>query len=373
MRLYFYLLAFIACTITIGCTHHNGENACVIDSDTLFWEANTDNFIHSNIDSIYYLPLMNSDKHMLTDITKLRIIDDKILISNKEQSKICAYKTDGTFLYEIANRGKGHGEYLEIANFTVTSHYIYILDNYSHKIHVYTTENGKYVKSSEISFVAWDLEAFDDNNFLFTMLKNNPASKLDFENTCHSVWRTDSLWSVTDRYLPYDSNYYEMVGKNTYFTIGVDNKIVFHTFKDDGFYEFHYDGSVKFTKFSFRNPIPQEYKGDYETAVEKGFLFLSATPFVTEKYIITEIQKGEYCDTYLYDYRKDVFAKNQEHGFKNYMLNVCGVWNGHFLSYIQDFELYDELTAGGFTKAGKDIEDLIQRGGLCLLVYTMQQ
>ncbi|MDE6158649.1 MAG: 6-bladed beta-propeller [Bacteroidaceae bacterium] len=373
MRLYFYLLAFIACAITIGCTHHNGENACAIASDTLFWEANTDNCIRSNIDSIYYLPLMNSDKHMLTDITKLRIIDDKILISNKEQSKICVYTTDGAFLYEIANRGKGHGEYLEIANFTVTSHYIYILDNYSHKIHVYNTENGKHVKSSEISFVAWDLEAFDDNNFLFTMLKNNPVGKLDFENTCHSVWRTDSLWSVTGRYLPYDSNYYEMVGKNTYFTIGVDNKIVFHTFKDDGFYEFHYNGSVKFTKISFRNPIPQEYKGDYESAVEKGFHFLSATPFVTEKYIVTEIQKGEYSDTYLYDYRKDVFAKNHEPGFKNYMLDVCGVWNGHFLSYIRDFELYDELTAGGFTKAGKDIEDLIQRGGICLLVYTMQQ
>lgn len=242
------------CLFIFSCTtRNNGET---YNTDEITYRVGTSKDLGEEVDSIRYLPLLKSDQHLVSEATKLRVKNNRIVIFEKKTHRVVSYDTNGHFLYEINHRGKGNKEYLEIANITVTANYIYLLDNFKHKLNVYDIKDGSFVRSTDVPFVAWDLEAFDDNNLLFTMLENNPNGQVEANGHNYAVWRTDSLGKIIDSYLPYEKGYYEMIGKEVYFTVSGDNTI-FHSFMKDGYYTFDSKGILKYTNMNFNRPIPR--------------------------------------------------------------------------------------------------------------------
>lgn len=154
-----------------GCSvRKDGNNLSnVTTADSLLFTEPLDTLPDGVISSVSWLPLQNSDQRIIDEISKLSVVDSFIVIGSRRQAVLQVYSTEGKFLYEISEKGQGPEEYLEIATFTVTPTSIYILDNFSHKISRYALEKGTFMGKTEVPFVAWDMEAFDDNDFLFTL------------------------------------------------------------------------------------------------------------------------------------------------------------------------------------------------------------
>lgn len=156
----------------ISCTNkkYDVEVSDVEINTAMDFSMSIDTISSSEVVGIHYLPLKGSDSHFIGDITKMYVQDDFIIIGNKGEDKLICYNRNGEFQYEINSKGAGPQEYLELASFAVTNSSIYTIDNYLHKINKYSLKDGKFLSKNEIKFVAWDIEAFDDNDFLFTCM-----------------------------------------------------------------------------------------------------------------------------------------------------------------------------------------------------------
>lgn len=79
------------------------------------------------------------------------------------------------------------------------------------------------------------MEAFDDNDFIFSCLNNNPEASINTNPINYSVWRTNNNWEFTHFYLPFEQGYTEFYGKPRYFTRS-NNSIIFHALKYNGYF-----------------------------------------------------------------------------------------------------------------------------------------
>lgn len=356
-----------------GCSvRKDGNNLSnVTTADSLLFTEPLDTLPDGVISSVSWLPLQNSDQRIIDEISKLSVVDSFIVIGSRRQAVLQVYSTEGKFLYEISEKGQGPEEYLEIATFTVTPASIYILDNFSHKISRYTLEKGTFMGKTEVPFVAWDMEAFDDNDFLFTCLNNNPDVKVSPSPVDFAVWRTDSHWQITDKYLPVEKEYTELYGKSRYFT-RYKHDIVFHSFQYDGFFTFSRKEDPVFHPILFSRPFPRDNESRLKEANSGQWQLLAETPFVVDGYNIVEISiAGQGQQMFAVNASNKIFG-NSEVCPKNIPINIIGTMGNHFVGYINDnYELYRNLVAYGFQKGSPEAEDILSRGGCCLIIYSV--
>lgn len=358
----------------IGCSVHrdndNLPDVCI--SDSLLFTVPLDTLPDGIIDSVRWLPLQNSDLNIIRDISKLSVVDSFIVMSSRHQGIVQVYSTGGKYLYQICDKGNGPQEYLEAATFTVTPTSIYILDNYSHKVSRYSITTGHFVEKTEIPFVAWDMEAFDDNDFLFTCLNNNPEVQVPVCPIDFAVWRTDKDWHITHKYLPVEEGYTELYGKQRYFTKHNDD-IVFHALKYDGFFIFSQESNPVFHPIVFPRPLPRDKDLRLKEVNAGQWQFLGETPFVVNGYNLVEIS--------IADQGEQMFSANDSHKIygnsktsaKNLPINIAGVMSGRFIGYINDDEmLYENLIKHGFEKGSPEVEAILGKGGCCLIFYYLK-
>lgn len=374
MNIFKVIIIFAIIAIMINCSEHRNDISVsnINVSDSIFFTEPLDTFPKGIIDSIYWIPLQSSDKNIIKEISKLCVTDSLILICDKYQGLVQAYSKEGNFEYQIKNKGNGPYEYLEIAAFTITPTSIYILDNYSNKISRYAIKTGRFIEKTTVPFVAWDMEAFDDNDFLFTYLSNNPEAHIDYKPIGFAVWRTNEHWEITHQYLPVDKDYTELYGKSRYFTRSGHN-IVFHALKYNGYFIFSENEIPDFYPIMFSNPVPTDHNIRLDDVNKGHWQFLAETPFRLNGYGIVEISvagRGE--QLFAIDSSKKIYS-NSETNAQSIPIDIVGTMNNGFIGCINDnYDLYKTLTQYGFSKGNKDVESILKRGGCCLIIYQMK-
>lgn len=287
--------------------------------------------------------------------------------------KLSVYEKNGAFVYELNQLGNGHKEYLETANFTIDDNYIYILDNVRNQVVLFDLHAGTFIKKIYIPFIAWDMEYLCDGRFLFTCLPNNPDGKISHKQPDGAVWETDSsLKKIQRLYFPYQDDYYEMVGKDIYFTKSGD-KVIFHSFQMQGFYIFEKGkDNPEYVDLTFDKPLPTKKKLNYTEASGKGYQFLTETPVVLNPYTILTVAGNGYDEPILYNRNTREIRKNQEVESYNNILSPLSVVDNKFVYYLADYDFYNMLVSSGFKRADIETEKLLENGGACLLFYDMK-
>ncbi len=369
MKFWFLYIVFFIILTAMGCKGNRDNVEYVQCSSPIMFDGSSERLISDFVDNIEFIPLRCSVNEMLTDVTKLRVINDYYILSNKRQAKIGVYDPTGKNIFTIDSRGNGPGEYIEIAAFTATSKNIYILDNCSHKINVYSIDNGEFKESNSVDFNAYDMEALDDDNFLFANVPTGAES--DLPEVGYKVWRTNRGWRITEKYLPYEDNFYEMAAKQYYFT-RKSNTVIFHSFEDDGYYEFRDSIAPCFTFFEFASPVPDEIRDNFLKVQESGRQYLAATPYFVYDYMFCEIVNEGFLRNYLYSFFTKKFYINKKEDLRNGIFTVNGADENSFYTFIPDYSLYEILTNNGFNKASSEIEDFIKEEGACLIKIKMK-
>lgn len=366
------ILMSIVVAIIISCRQQKPEEYIETEDSIIFNIDNNQN-ISSLVDTVTYIPLQESEHHIFPEVSKICNPDGYIVIGSKKLAKLAVYTDNGQFLYEIDNRGHGNGEYLEIANFTTTNNIIYIIDNYQHSIHKYSLNDGSYIATDRIPFIAWDMEAFDDGDFLFTMIRNNKEAKFDIDQDIdYAVWKTNGNWEIQKYYLPIPADYVEMYGKQRYFTKNGD-AILYHTLKDNGYYRFRKLENPHFIPFELNNPLPSGYEGSLEDAAANNFEYITETPFESDGFLITSMSTGNLEEQYLYDVGQKQFFGNPTENAHNGFIKIVGVLKSAPIGYISDFDMYQSLVNYGFAKADSITEKVLENGGASLVCYKMKK
>ncbi len=339
--------------------------------DTMAYVSNPDTFLTHMLDTVIWLPLEASDINIMRDISKVSVAKNKIIVGSKYLGGLYVYDiASGKHLYSVEKKGNGPGEYLELSSFAVTPTSIYILDNYSNAILRYSIEDGSFIEKKKIQFVAWDMEAFDDDTFLFTWLSNNPDAPKPDSAPEYAVWKTDNDFRIINTYLPVENDYNEMYGKSRYFTKHGD-EIIFHSLKYNGYFSFTKKDELKFHFINFSNPLPENRPLRLSDVEGTSWQYLGETPFVTDKFAVVDIAEGG-DGMQLFASGDKVYGNSMKCA-RNIPVNIVGVTDDNmFIGYINDNnEQYEQLVEYGFQKGTTEVEKLLRNGGCCLIFYKM--
>ena len=370
------LMPILLCVLFADCKQANNDNCNnsfeLVETIDIPDEIETqpNNFI----DKIEYIPLIGSDAHIMPEVTKVRFENNRFYLCSKKTQSINVFDNDGTFSFCISKRGKGNGEYLEIANFTVDENNIYIIDNFAHKIHLYDAFSGRFICDREIPFICSDMEYLCENRFLFTFLLTGPDDNISIEQKHGAVWETDSTFqNVTSEYLPYEDGYYEIIGQNTYFNKN-EKGICFHSCQNNGFMMFEKDKKLpQFYQLNFTYPIPTGEGITYREAIEQGYTILSGTPHMTDKFVFLEIASNEIGETAVIKRASSKVYTNDQKDCSSLILQIIYSHDNYAISYLSDNFVYEDLVKNDFQKAPEDVETLLKNGGACLLKYTFNE
>lgn len=359
----------------LSCTHKKPVaeplGSSIASEGSMVYHQPLDSFPTSNLDSVAWLPLESSDINALKEISKLCIVDNRVIIGDKRQGIVHTYDINsGKLLYIIADKGNGPEDYLETATFTITPTSIYTLDNFSHAISRYSIDNGSFIEKKTIPFVAWDMEAYDDESFLFTWLNNNPQASRPSSNPNCAVWQTDSNFNIVETYLPIEDDYVESYGKQRYFTWH-SNNIIFHALKYDGYFSFAKNNQPEFHPIEFSNPRPKDKPLRLDDINYTSWQYLGETPFISDDLAVVDITEGD-TGQQMFATRNKVFGNSTTRA-RNIPINVIGVTDdGRFIGYINDsYDQYQQLTQYGFQKGSPEVDNMLKNGGCCLIFYSM--
>lgn len=171
---------FLGLLFFVSCTKKNQEKI------TIDLEQAIDAIMYSDfIDSISYIELNTNDTCLLSDIEKIYIDNDTILIWDKKDAGILTFSNSGEFIKQINYYGKGANEFITISSFCIepNKNIIYIWDYPSQRINKYT------YKGEFIGYNKSDLFVRD-----FTVLRNEEKlCILPFysEYLSYGIWISD--------------------------------------------------------------------------------------------------------------------------------------------------------------------------------------
>lgn len=321
------------------------------------------------VESVSYLSLESNKESMFKGIDKILFENQFIYIADYRLKKIIAYNQDGTVRFVLDRFGRGPGEYLDIKSFAVNGSELYILDNFNRKIFIYDSLTGNFKNSVNINFIAWDMAAFENGDFIFAFSPMK-GGELNQQQIAGRVFITDNNFNVKKSFFDYEPGDYDIIGQLRYFST-YGEMLVYSSIYFDGYAVFdRYNSDIReIVRIEFDNPIPSRFGKD-DSILDDGYDYMSSVPIMCKDYSIIEVSSGEYVDNLLYDSKSREFAKNPDFGRKYLYCPISSIGD-FFVSYI-DMAVYDELVAIGFDKAEDDVEAHLSAGNPVLLFYKMK-
>ena len=362
--LWFSVFVFIAC-----CSKVKNEENVRIDR-TIMFDRFPDSLIATSVRSVDYILLEDVKESAFSEINKLVMKNGNIYIGDFRNHKIIVFDLAGNFKFAIDRKGRGPQEYLEIKNFAVDDHSIYVIDNYRHILYVYDSRSGKYLNKKKLPVVVWDVECFDNGDFLFAFAPL-PGGSLSGKQSPHRLFVMDSNCRIKRRLFTYSEE--DPIGKQTYFST-TEDRIVFHSCGSDVFTVFSKNNAD--TMFNIAvdfgpNKIPRDSRADIHAINENGYHYLYGTPVMCRDYIALEVSIGDFSDCFLYDGKNGGITVNSaESSFKCLWFPLCS-YNDKYVCFLAGDDSYKSLVADGFERAEPVVEEHLVNGGGVLVLYTM--
>lgn len=129
---------FILSFLVIGCQSDN-KNLHKSNIETINIEKPISLSIEELIEDFDTIRLEASDHSLLSDIRYIRIMNDKLYVTDKTESTVFIFTIDGKYISKICDQGQGPKEYLRISRLEVDpfNSRVLITDAFSRKLLIY--------------------------------------------------------------------------------------------------------------------------------------------------------------------------------------------------------------------------------------------
>lgn len=323
------------------------------------------------VEKVRFLSLENTDSSLIYDVDRIRFANGMIYLGDFSGDKIVAHDEAGKFCFTIDKRGQGPGEYLEIKSFAVDSQYVYVLDNYNHKVFMYDCYDGSFRQAKPLPIVAWDIETLANGEFLLAFVPM--SGDVNMPHSKHLLFVTDKDFNIIKRLLPYVDSENSLPYRN--FFSSCDDKIIFASLLFDGYTVIPKSNvdSLYHVGIDFERPILIEHRADMKERDSHAYEYLEDVPVTCGNYVSMEVPFRDFSNVYLYDWRTGKMMQNSFENLHNAVYYPIGSYRNSFVTYLADYSLYEELVANGFEKAPQSVMEELKKEGSMLIFYEMKE
>lgn len=217
--------------------------------------------------NINYLPLESNSTNLIGHINKVSFSKDKIYIFDSKTMRILIFNNKGKYFARTNSNGRGPGEYLNIADFSIDTrnNTIYIWDNGNHKV-ILLDQDGKFIRERHFKLHATNFSQFSENSFAYFTC-NNPNPDF-FNRESYNIILTDSNNTFVNNFLPItdledlrfeESGSFIKYQNGVNFTIPFDNTIYCVT-ENNCEAKYH----VKFSNYEIPNQVFATYNKEFK-------------------------------------------------------------------------------------------------------------
>lgn len=166
----FIILAFVMC---ISCGSYNTATMYA-DADTISIDGATrcDSLIFSDFFKAPKVVLLETKPEcVVQNIRSLEIYKEDIYILDDRANKLYVFDGNGKFKRTISSPGRGHGEYMKLADFSVdrTKEVIYLLDEATDEILKFSLDDYKFlssIKAVQNGYLTYCMQEIDGKIYL---------------------------------------------------------------------------------------------------------------------------------------------------------------------------------------------------------------
>lgn len=166
----FIILAFVMC---ISCGSYNTATMYA-DADTISIDGATrcDSLIFSDFFKAPKVVLLETKPEcVVQNIRSLEIYKEDIYILDDRANKLYVFDGNGKFKRTISSAGRGHGEYMKLADFSIdrTKEIIYLLDEATDEILKFSLDDYKFlssIKAVQNGYLTYCMQEIDGKIYL---------------------------------------------------------------------------------------------------------------------------------------------------------------------------------------------------------------
>ncbi|MGV8134240.1 MAG: 6-bladed beta-propeller [Mangrovibacterium sp.] len=253
----FYLIGVYSLFIIESCRDEIKTNR-VVKNQTLHFDVsnwNRDQTIPQKIiKKIKFIPLETKDDCLIGSIGKIyRSTDLMYIKDNRYVKKILVYNNEGKYLKSIGNYGKGAGEFIGLADFTVDErkNRLLVLDNQQRKVLTYDLDDGSCLNEMKINFWATNFAEPEENVLSFYSKDQNSKFGAKYSIANLDLKDNSYKWFLEQDECDTNLSYHHSIfqSENTYFA----------PYFKDVVYRITKDNVEPFITFDFgANKIPKE-------------------------------------------------------------------------------------------------------------------
>lgn len=313
-----------------------------------------------------YVPLESKPECMLGNISKLKLTDSFIFVS--DDKKLLKFTKDGKYIKQIGASGRGPGEYLIVWDFYIADQdsLIYILDN--RQVIVFD-HDGHYLRSFKLDFVTCQMALEDNNTFVFHDLNLslkivNPSFVPNFPDTTYSIHITDStgtnLIKIKHPLRQGNEPYINSISSPLY---GNNGYVTFLEIGIDTLYRFNKQKMEPYVVFILGERKMDPHLVDREYAQKNKDKYWIHSVIENSKYFFIDLPQGLANNTHhcFVDKQSGKVIFTQDLGFNNDLDNGPEFWPEEVYNdsiLVSNTEAYKFLT---ITKSNNKIREIQQK------------
>ncbi|MDA3930398.1 MAG: 6-bladed beta-propeller [Prolixibacteraceae bacterium] len=144
------------------------------------------------IDSIWYVPLETNKSSLIQYIDNVIPFEDNLFILDEYSKVILKFDSNGKFITQIGENGKGPKEYISPTSFKIINNQILVWDDRMSKVQYYDTD-GNFVREQKLGFRMTNFTAFGKDQYICE-IANRSNFHLGYINNyklliCQSDWQ----------------------------------------------------------------------------------------------------------------------------------------------------------------------------------------
>lgn len=163
-----------------------------------------------HLDDRYFLPLESNAINKISSINKILFYNNQILLFDQQQNKIILFNSNGKYLSQINNVGKGPNEYLYLSDFLINKKdsSIELLDRGNQKI-LRIDASNKVINENKFTFYCDKFLKTEEGGYLF--FANNQTNKVGSDSKPYNLILTDSNVDILNCFLSIPSERQELI------------------------------------------------------------------------------------------------------------------------------------------------------------------
>ena len=316
-----------------------------------------------NIKNRNFLPLESNEINKISSINKILFFNSQILLFDQQQNKIILFNTDGKYLSQINNIGKGPNEYLYLSDFLInkTDSCIELLDRGNQKI-LRIDYSNRVINETKLTFYCDKFLKTEEGGYLF--FANNQTNKIGSDSKPYNLILTDNNASILNCFLSIPSENQELIISESQTFVPYQTGVNFSLPIDDNIYFANADAikikyRISFGKWNTPQNILEPLKGNNQgdkiqlqmkimnKIGKAGYAYNIHSILENESFLFFQFRKGMNVYSVIYDKK----TKNVKSGVTILMNNDADLLGqpialnnkNQLVTVLFPYELLDQL------------------------------